>query len=365
MKKRIAHAALYLFCLALTLLLLFSAYRAQAAAWEYGLAVVSFVFSCFLIPVLHECGHLAIGKICKMNFISVSFPFVTVYKENGKIHCKSNFPRHSDAAGSCCMYPADAKNVEKRFLRFASGGILSGILYFVLCGILVLVFHNAIVCVTLGMTLPYCAYLTILNLFPENGEKGAYDGALIWGLLKKEPSATIVANIFAAQGFVMRGSRPREIPESLLFGLPQLPEDDPNFTVLKLWQYAVFLDGGKTEEAAKCVIRLEDCLNYLPGEYLIPVFCELTYVYAMLVPDEKSAQEYYERLATNVVPVEYAADAYRAEAAFALSTKNTEIARESIRRAEEALSASGDAEGMKKMKNDLLSALCDKIKTAE
>lgn len=357
MKRSALQTVLYAVLTVSTLFVLFSAYSAGVTQWGYYVLAVAFFFlSCVFSPVLHELGHVACGKACGMFFVSLSFSLLTVYEEENKLRFKWNAVRPDSTAGACRMYPKDEKNVEKKLLFFAAGGVIFNGLYLVTGLFFTFFFNNGILWLTLGMTLPYCAYLLIVNLLPNASEEGAFDGAVIFGLLKKEPSAATMANLLAVQGYVLRGVTPAAVPEKLYFSAPQLPEDDVNFASVQLWRYAYYLDGGEKEKAAKCAIRLESCMEYISDAERIPVYCELTYVYSLLKPDKVKAEKYYGKLLKGEIPDEYAADACRAEAAYALMNGENELAARALGNAESAI-ARGEESGMKKFRAKLTAEL--------
>ena len=365
MKRNALQTGLYCLLTIFTLLVLYAAYAAGITEGGYYVfAVVFFFLSCVLSPALHEAGHVVCGKLCGMRFVSVSVPLLTIYKTDGKLYCKWNTTRASETAGACRMYPEKAEKAERKFFFFAAGGVLFNVVHLIVGLIFCLFFDNGILWLTLGMTLPYCAYLLILNLLPSSSGEGNFDGAIIWGLLKREPSALVEAKLFVAQGYILLGKTPGLVPRELFFDLPQLPEDDPNFTAVQLWRYAYFLDRWQKENAANCVTRLESCLEYIPESQLLPVYCELTYAYSFLIPDKAAAQKYYDELKKGKIPGEYAADACRAEAAYALLYENEALADQALRDAK-ALIEREEEGGMKKFRTRLAAKLEDALRESD
>lgn len=357
MKRSALQTGLYCLLTVLTLFVLYAAYGAGITeGGYYTFAVLFFFLSCVLSPALHEAGHVVCGKLCGMRFVSVSVSLLTIYKANGKLRCKWNMARFGDTAGACRMYPETAEKAERKFFFFAAGGVLFNAAYLLVGLFFCLFFNNGILWLTLGMTLPYCAYLLILNLLPSRSGEGDFDGAILWGLLKRDPSALVEAKLFVVQGYVLLGKTPGLVPRELYFDMPQLPEDDPNFVAVQFWRYAYFLDRGQKENAANCVTRLESCLEYIPDARLLPVYCELTYVYSFLTPDKTAAEKYYEELKKYKIPAEYAADACRAETAYALLQQEDDIAVQALLDAN-ALIEREEENGMKKFRIRLMAEL--------
>jgi hypothetical protein len=73
-----------------------------------------------------------------------------------------------------------------------------------------------------------------------------------------------MVNILRVQGQVNGGKNLADIDESLLFDLPQLPEDDINFIILTQLRYEYYLAKGNDSEAYKYFTRYKDLIKYLP-----------------------------------------------------------------------------------------------------
>jgi hypothetical protein len=276
-----------------------------------------FLLSLLLVPALHEAGHVAIGKACGMRLVALSVGFVYIEKHNGKTSFRFRSP-FSEEAGECRMYPSDEKDIDKKFMLYSVGGVLFQLIYFVAAIIPLLLLQNYLLWATLGMTLPYCLYLFLLNAMPFTSGMGASDGEIFFGLWRKDPSQKTLVNLFTVQGYLSQGYTPSEVPKDLYFDLPQLPEDDGNFSLLQLWRYYYYLDKGQKKEAQNALCRLEDQTEYIPEGYLPTIYAELTYVYAVLNPDPAQAKHYYELMThCGKSPT---AQQYRASVAFARLT---------------------------------------------
>lgn len=120
---------------------------------------------------------------------------------------------------------------------------------------------------TLCVLLPYSAYLFLLNAVPAELSGGKNDGMIVWELLTLSDSAKVMLVILRIQGSIRSGIKLEEIPEAMLFEVPQLPEDDINFIILTQLRYEYYLAVGNDSEAYKYFMRYKDLIKYLPSEY--------------------------------------------------------------------------------------------------
>ncbi len=311
--------------------LVFVLYFSYPDTWEdfwliLALGCVFFLLSLVIIPVLHELGHLLIGKLCGMRLIGITLSFVEIIRLGDKLTYRFVNPVTLEVAGSCRMYPADGKNIEKKYLLFASGGLIFNLFYLIIGLPLVIIFNTPFLWATLGITLPYCAYLFIVNLLPFSE---TYDGAILWGLLKGDSSQITAVRLFTAQGYLAQGLTPSQIDKKLYFDLPQLSEDDVNFAILQYYRYTYFLDNGEEKEAFKSITRLEECLEYIPDVYLTPILAELVFAYSYLEINEELAERYHARMERQEDAI-HAIEAVRAKAAYARLKNNEKGQREAL-----------------------------------
>lgn len=277
MKRKFAEWALYLLLVEMILGVLFLSYDKNG--WTFACNALFFLLSLVLIPFLHEFGHYVLGKRMGLTFYSLSVAGFTLQSEGGKRTLSFTPAR---VAGECKMFPVDKTDVERKLLWFTVGGTLFNGVYILLAATVVLLFPAHWVIAGIGMTLPYAIYLFLFNLLPFE----TFDGTLIYGLLRKDPSAQTTANIFAFQGLLFRGLTPAEAGKDLLFDLPQLPEDDPVFALLQYLRYLFFLDMGATNEAIRAICRLEAESVYVPYSLERRVCVELAYTYSVLTPSK-------------------------------------------------------------------------------
>jgi hypothetical protein len=74
--------------------------------------------------------------------------------------------------------------------------------------------------------------------------------------------------ILKVQGQVNCGTLLKDIDESWLFDVPQLPEDDINFIILTRLRYEYFIAKDDDKRALEYYNRFNQLVQYLPEEYL-------------------------------------------------------------------------------------------------
>ncbi len=205
--------------------------------------ILFFALSVVCIPlsvILHELGHVLCGA-------SVKIKAVPELKLLG--------------ASSCKIIPKTDKSLKGRIIFTALGGLIVNVLCIVL-GVVALAVEA--VPVHVSAILPFSAYLFLLNAMPYGYSDGKTDGLVISELVKDDDSAKVMLNVLRVQAQVLRGRPIEEVDESLLFSVPQLPEDDVNFIALTELRYEYFKAKGDIAEAEKYKERLEA----LKDEYL-------------------------------------------------------------------------------------------------
>jgi hypothetical protein len=273
MTRILTQIFLYILLTAGVVGVVYLSYAETGNALLFLVDALSFLLSLLLVPALHEAGHVAIGKACGMRLVALSVGFVYIEKHNGKTSFRFRSP-FSEEAGECRMYPSDEKDIDKKFMLYSVGGVLFQLIYFVAAIIPLLLLQNYLLWATLGMTLPYCLYLFLLNAMPFTSGMGASDGEIFFGLWRKDPSQKTLVNLFTVQGYLSQGYTPSEVPK--------------------------------------------DQTEYIPEGYLPTIYAELTYVYAVLNPDPAQAKHYYELMThCGKSPT---AQQYRASVAFARLT---------------------------------------------
>lgn len=193
---------------------------------------------------VHEGAHFMIGGICKMG---VKLPKIRLFKSS-----------------SVELYPKGDRHIKARFLATVLAGLIFDAMLIVIG---VLAFAVPSIPAIIGFAAPYALYSFIINVVPFEYESGKTDGLVATEMIKNEPTALVLINILKIQGQLRDGKFMREIDESLLLDVPQLPEDDLNFIILTQLRYEYYLAVNNDSEAYKYFLRYQDLIQYLPSEY--------------------------------------------------------------------------------------------------
>ena len=105
------------------------------------------------------------------------------------------------------------------------------------------------------------------NALPADYASGKTDGLVLTELISLDDSSRVMLAVLKVQGLINEGTSLKDVDKSLIFDLPQLPEDDINFIVLTQLRYEYFSAVGNVEEAAKYLTRYEEIKQYLPEGY--------------------------------------------------------------------------------------------------
>lgn len=236
------------------------------------------IVSSAVCRIFHELGHILIGLICGFRFNSMRVGFIYLYRDEGRLRVAARRLPES-LAGATEMLPKNAENLHDKYLAVVCGGLAFSLLF--LAGAeLALDFYRqlpfaayALICTAL----PYAFHIFFYNVLPFNDDNLDTDGAMLKGLIKKEPSYLTAVNILAIEAYLYQGFTPSEIDKQLYFGAPQLPEDDLNFILLTNYRLSYYIDAGDRENAAKACQRLEDLLEYVPQYYKNDITADILY----------------------------------------------------------------------------------------
>lgn len=204
------------------------------------LLFLSVLFSDFA----HEGAHYLVGLCCRMG---VTMPKIRLFRPSSLTVC-----------------PKGAKHMKVRMIATAAAGLFIN-LACVAVGAIALFIPQvpAFLCVLA----PYSFYTFAVNVAPFEYDGGKTDGLVIWELISGSDSAKVMLVVLKIQGMMQSGVKLADIPEEMLFDLPQLPEDDINFIILTQLRYEYFLERGNDSEAYKYFMRYKELIKYLPSEY--------------------------------------------------------------------------------------------------
>lgn len=286
----------YLITMAITLGTLFVAiYTCNTnyggTMFEAGLKfLVGAIVAGFVHALVHELGHLLSGKRNGFAFSEMVVWFLCWTKVKRRTVFK--FVMIGEEAGYTQMIPTHTDNIEKRLKNMTKGGMIASFI-FMLFGIpaLFLTFLPVWVYVIWVMFLPIGAYYFFGSALPTSSLGVRNDGAVIYGLKRKDAQAKVTVNLLKIQAEMYNGKRPSEIDKELYFNLPQLPEDDPTFTMLLNARYYYYLDAKDYENAKAITKRLLSLEEYLPKGYINLVKTDALYDACTFNCDEDVADD--------------------------------------------------------------------------
>lgn len=210
---------------------------------EYGLYAIA-VWAAMLVALpfsslLHELGHMLCGAMCKIKA-------VPKFKLFGSSSCK--------------IIPKTDKNLRRKIMFTACGGLIINALLFIF-GIVAL--YVDIIPVWLALLVPSNVYLYIMNAMPVEFNAKT-DGRIFWELLSLNDNAKVMLAVLTVQSQVLNGKPIAEVDEQFLFGVPQIIESEESFIALTELRYEYFKAKGETDKAEQYKARFEE----LKKEYL-------------------------------------------------------------------------------------------------
>lgn len=207
--------------------------------------IILVLLGAVLDELIHEGAHFLVGACCSMG---VKPPKIRFF-----------------GSSSIEISPKGAKAVRLRFVLTAGAGLFFDLLLIILG---VIAFAVPSVPAFFGITLPYALYSFVINAVPFEYRSGKTDGCQILEVLSHSSSSQVLLAILKIQGMVNGGVPLKDIDESLIMDLPQLPEDDLYFIILTQLRYEYYLAKGDEPAADKYLLRYKDLIKYLPSEYV-------------------------------------------------------------------------------------------------
>lgn len=259
--------------------------------------VLGGIASSIVCCAFHELGHIAVGLCCGFRFNSMRIGLLKIYRDEGKIRFTfKDIPE--SLAGSAEMLPKNADGLYAKYLAVIGGGLAFSLL-FLLGAELTLDFYRSVpfaVYALVCTSLPYAFHIFFYNALPFNDDNMDTDGAMLKGLIKKEPSYLTAVNILAIEAYLYQGCSPAQIDEKLYFGAPQLPEDDLNFIILTSYRLMYYVDSGDLRSAAAAGERLKNLLEYVPAFYRGDIAGEALFCECYIKNDRAEAERMYPSL---------------------------------------------------------------------
>lgn len=239
--KRILKIAIPILVLAaLAFLCIYMVWQDYGKQYEYAIMafVGGLIVSFPICTVFHELGHMFFGAICRFKVV----PDFRLFRPS-----------------SCKLMPQCSKGTRSRMILITLGGLLFNFI-FVALGIIALTIPQ--VPTYLSILLPYSAYLIVLNGIPTFYADGKSDALVAKQLIFLDDDGKVMIAVLKAQAMIYEGKSIKDMHE-LLFSLPQIAEDMPEFIALTELRAEYYEEVGDSLNAQKQRDRLEDLKIYM------------------------------------------------------------------------------------------------------
>ena len=221
------------------------------------LLLLSAVVAYRLHILLHEVGHLLMGKLSGYTFVSFRVRNTMIVRENGKLVRKKYGVVGTD--GQCLLSPPDLVDGKFPLFLYNAGGVLMNFLLGAVCfgvslllsGLLSLIF---LVSAVLGV------FIGLINIIPVKIGGMPNDGYNMLLLGRKKNAMTRYAFwvMLRAEAAQTGGVRPRDFPTEWFDWVETNNLNDPITVTVATLQYAYLLDKGDLTEARACAQFLLD-----------------------------------------------------------------------------------------------------------
>lgn len=269
--------------------------------------------------VAHEIAHMAVGAAKGFKTVSLRFLWFKFYKESGKT--KFAFTTAFDQIGEAELIPVKKENIEKRYKTVSVAGIIANALIAVAYAVSAIFWGETWLAgsklfdlTAFGFAISL--YYVLSNALPMSLDLERNDGAILKGIKEKDDVTTVMFSLMNAHAELYAGKSPAEVDKKYYFDVPQLPEDEPYFTLLLNNRYYYYLDLGDKENAIKTAERIESLTDYMSKSYLKETRVDELYNCCVLTKDFQKADdiaEDYEKYLNKVTSVKN----MRAKAAYA------------------------------------------------
>ena len=242
-------------------------------------AVCGLALGFMFAPIVHEMGHVTFATAANMDVVYVKCFCLKISLKNGKKRFTLASPF---AADQTQVIPKTGGDMQRRAQKYTVGGLVFSAIF------LLLLFAAALVSALLYApfyllwgTLPYSAYLLLLNLAPVEYGAGKTDALVYQGLKKGADVEKNLVSAMEIHGQLYEGKSFAQIDAHWYFSQPQLCEDEPLFAVTLDLRYRYYLEKGDFEKAADCLNRLAQAQAYLPTEEIEKIAAELVYMHSL------------------------------------------------------------------------------------
>lgn len=327
-------------------------------AWRSGVpdvvrALVGLFLGVVFAPILHELGHVAFAYAAQMDCVYVKCFCFKVYIKDGKKRFGFASPFLPDQTQ---VLPKVGGNMKQRALAYAIGGLAVSLFFTLILLTAAILVHVLVKPNYLFWgTLPYTAYLLILNVLPLEYPQGKTDMGVYVGIKHGGDVEKNMLSAMEIQGQLFEGKSFSEIEESWYMDVPQLCEDEPMFAVMLDLRYRYYLEKQDMENAAVCLNRLAMLEPYLTETEIKKIAAELTYMHALNKDMERLAET--SPICREVI-LEETATAKRILAAYSYAIDKREAVPTFKAQAEECL-AKERIKGLAKFERILLSRIAE------
>ncbi len=248
---------------------------ASYSLWSALDAVIGFAIALFVVPAVHEFGHVSFACAKKFKIVYCKFFCFKFYQKEGKLRFAFASPFAPDETRTL---PTSGDDIKKRVLPVICGGLLySGILTLLIAAAAVVLLCFGYAKFELWGMLPYASYIFLLNAFPVEYASGKTDALVYQTVKKEEVEGKAFLAAMEIQGRLCAGERFVDLPETL-YETYGLREDDSLFATLWELKYRYFLEKGELAKAADALNRLIAAAEYLSEEAYILVRIESAYL---------------------------------------------------------------------------------------
>ncbi|MDR2737208.1 MAG: hypothetical protein LBB49_06540 [Gracilibacteraceae bacterium] len=252
-------------------------------------AIASLIFGFVFHIIIHEAGHLIMGKISGYRLVSFRVFSLTFVREKEKwVRKKYSIP---GTLGQCLMAPPKMIDGQFPYVLYNLGGFLMNIifsvlffaLYWMLFPVLTLSGAMFLPCAGIGV------YLAVFNLIPMRTKGLPNDGHNIMTLGKNERARRAFWLVLHINALLSEGRRFRDIPVEEFDFLDQEVQRDESKSkgrdtlVLNaaLYRFSRLIDLHEFHEGKVMAERLLENADKMPDIFKNEIRCELLFIEMM------------------------------------------------------------------------------------
>lgn len=175
----------------------------------------TFLVSFFIVPIIHESGHLVMGLLTGYEFVSFRIGSFTLIKENGRlVRKKFNI---AGTGGQCTLTYKTVDNPQDiPYFWYNFGGVFFNFLTVLVCIPVIILSDNVFISVGFIMLAVISFILGIINIIPTRATGIGTDGYNLV-LLKKSPVERVSNyKIMLINAMQYQGIRIEEMPDNIL-----------------------------------------------------------------------------------------------------------------------------------------------------